>query len=120
MILLTFFSWWYTSGWSQEAKLLRNRFRVIANFFSVKTLLKTLFSPWRRIISYPGATLPEHLRAFGDNLISRMIGFVVRLGVLFGAAVVFLLLAIYSLLELVIWPLLPPASIGLLVFGLLQ
>ena len=57
----------------------------ILNNFSVIQLTRTLFAPWRRIITYPGASIDEKFKAWGDNVFSRMIGFVVRLGVLIAA-----------------------------------
>lgn len=118
MLILSFFSWWYSSGWKQVFDNFMPRIRNVANSFSVSQLLRTLFAPWRRIISYPGASLNDKMRAWGDNLFSRIIGFIVRLGVLLTA---FLTLAVVGLLtaaELIIWPLLPLAVVGCLIAGL--
>jgi hypothetical protein len=87
--------------------------------FSIRILLRTLFSPWRRIITYPGAGLDAKMRAFGDNLVSRCIGFTIRSFVLFAAAIAFILLGLLALLELVVWPLVPLAGVALIVKGLL-
>lgn len=87
--------------------------------FSTTILLRTLFSPWRRIITYPGAGLDARLRAFGDNLVSRCIGFTVRSFVLLAAAIAFLVIGAASIAEIVIWPLIPVLAAGLIVKGLL-
>lgn len=95
------------------------RLGAVADLFSVSQLLRTLFAPWRRIITYPGASLGERIRAWGDNVFSRSIGFVVRLIVLLAALVTSVVVALLTLVELVIWPLLPIAAPVLIVKGLL-
>lgn len=119
MIVLAFFSWWYGRGWREEVHSLAARVRKVNRSFSVQLLLKTLFSPWRRIMTYPGASLADHFRAWGDNVVSRAVGFFVRLIVLLSAGVAIGLVGLLSVAELVLWPLLPPAIIACLVMGVL-
>lgn len=87
--------------------------------FSAAQLLKTLFAPWRRIITYPGASLADRWKAWGDNLFSRIIGFVVRLIVLLAALVALTIVAVVTAIEMLLWPLLPLAIPGCLIAGLL-
>lgn len=119
MLMLSFFSWWYGRGWKTVFGSLRPRLRAVANNFSVAQLLRTLFQPWRRIISYPGASLQAKMQAKLDNLVSRAIGFVVRLGVLIGAVFAFIFVALFTILEVILWPLLPLAIPGCLIAGLI-
>ena len=119
MLILSFFSWWYGRGWQQVAKSLTSRVRGVANAFSVQQLLRTLFAPWRRIMSYPGASLGDRLRAWSDNVFSRVVGFVVRLLVLFTALVTVIVVAALTVIELVLWPLLPLAVPGCIVAGII-
>lgn len=119
MLAMSFFSWWYGRGWKEVLDSFGPRLSTMAAMFSVVQLLRTLFSPWRRIITYPGTSFPERVRAWGDNAFSRVIGFVVRLFVLLAAAIALLTVAIITILELVIWPLLPLAIPGGLVAGAL-
>jgi hypothetical protein len=86
--------------------------------FSLNILLRTLFSPWRRIITYPGASLEARLRAIGDNLVSRAVGFTMRVFVLLAAGLAFVILGVFSVAEIIVWPLVPLAAIGLIVKGL--
>ena len=118
MLVLAFFSWWYGRGWRQVAGSFR-RLRAVSQLFSVGQLLRTLFAPWRRIITYPGASLADKWRAWGDNLFSRMIGFVVRLIVLLAAAIALAIIMLLTALETILWPLLPLAIPGCLIVGLL-
>lgn len=117
--MLSFFSWWYGRGWQQVASSFRPRLRSVNEGFSVAQLLRTLFEPWRRIISYPGASLEEKVRARIDNLFSRGIGFTVRLGVLIVAFLATVCIAVLTLAEIIIWPLLPLAVPVCLIMGLL-
>lgn len=119
MLVLSFLSWWYGVGWQQVARNFGPRLGHIANAFSTRQLLRTLFSPWRRIVAYPGASLPERFQAGVDNLISRVIGFVVRSVVLMAAAVTLLLGIAFTVLEIAAWPFLPAAVPGLLIAGLI-
>lgn len=117
VMLISFFSWWYGPGWKQVFTNFGPRLVKVSQTFSVSQLLRTLFAPWKRIISYPGASLGDKLRAWGDNLFSRVIGFFVRLFVLLTALIIVALVAVVTAIELVIWPLLPPAIIGFLIAG---
>jgi hypothetical protein len=117
MLLTDFFGWWYGRGWGQIIASLGRRLGATAANFSVGQLLKTLFSPWRRIITYPGASFQARFRAWGDNLFSRIIGFFVRFFVLIGAAATLAVIAVLSLAEIIIWPLLPLAVVAFIVKG---
>jgi len=119
MLMLEFVKWWYGRGWAGALDSVKARAEALSDMFSVSILLRTLFSPWRRIITYPGAGLEAHLRAMVDNLVSRLIGFVVRVTVLVSAGIVFCLHIVISLVELVFWPVVPLAAIGLILWGLL-
>jgi hypothetical protein len=118
MLALAFFSWWYGRGWRDVATNIGPRLSGVAASFSVTQLLRTLFAPWRRIITYPGDNLSTKLHALGDNIFSRAIGFVVRLLVLLAALIVIIVTLVFSVAELVVWPLLPPAVPILLIMGL--
>jgi hypothetical protein len=119
MFMLDLVGWWYGSGWSGVLLATKRRLAGLAEAYSTKTLLHTLFAPWRRIITYPGAGIDAKLRAIGDNLVSRCVGFTVRFFVLLAAGVSFVFLCIVGLLELIVWPLLPLIAIALIVKGLI-
>lgn len=118
MLVASFLSWWYGAGWARVTRSLGSRLQAILDNFSVKQLLRTLFAPWRRIITYPGRSLEERFRALGDNLFSRAIGFVVRVIVLIAACVALFIIALLTLVEIVVWPLLPLAIPACLIAGL--
>jgi hypothetical protein len=115
---MAFFSWWYGNGWQQLLKNFRSRVLSVVDSFSVRQLLKTLFAPWKRIISQPGRSVEERFRAAIDNAFSRVVGFFVRLAVLLAAMFSLLIVIILGIAEIIVWPLLPIAIPGLIIAGL--
>lgn len=88
-------------------------------YFSTVALLKTLFSPWRRSAwSYPKAfDIGNFLETFFSNIISRVLGAIVRIGmILFGVVgelcVFLMVIGIFAL-----WLLLPFLIIAGFVYG---
>ena len=79
MLVVAFIQWWYGPGWKDAAGRLTAKIHETYLSFSVPSLLRTMFAPWRRITSPPGASLQDKLRAVIDNTVSRLVGFVVRL-----------------------------------------
>jgi len=119
MFMLDLVSWWYGSGWTGRLGSTRRRLAGLAEVFSIAILLRTLFAPWRRIVTYPGASIEARLRALSDNFISRCVGFTARFFVLLAAAVSFVGLCVFGVLEAILWPLLPLLAILLIIKGLL-
>jgi hypothetical protein len=118
MIALEILTWWYRQGWAQVAKNAEVRFFKVSHMFSVPILLRTLFAPWRRIVTYPGASIDAKLRAMGDNMVSRVVGFSVRAMVLFSAGVMLAITALLAAIQLLVWPLMPPAIVVFLIKGI--
>lgn len=122
MIMFLCLRWWYGAGWQWIWKsVLVERLIWVNEVFSTKDLLKTLFAPYRQ--TYAGkikGSLGDQLRAFADRSISRVIGAVVRLGLVFMAIIGSGLVTLVALITLIIWPflpLMPAASIVLAVMG---
>ncbi|MFA6190032.1 MAG: hypothetical protein WC711_00760 [Candidatus Staskawiczbacteria bacterium] len=75
----------------------QNYVLFVLNYFSLPTLLKSLFSPWRRYRwNYPkGFQIGEIAGTFLSNVFSRFLGFLMRivlivLGILLQVFVIFL------------------------------
>lgn len=107
MLAASFISWWYGAGWKLITKNVSRQMDGVLSSFSVPTLLRTIFAPWKRIVTPPGSGIAEQVRAMGDNLISRLVGFTVRLSALIAATVCMALIAVIGVIEVVLWPLLP-------------
>ena len=119
MLGLSLLQWWYGAGWASALDQAESRLKKAYRLFAVPLLLETLFAPWRRIITAPGAGLGAHIRAAVDNAISRIIGFIVRISVLFAALLVLVMTAIWSMIELAVWPLVPIAVLLLPILGII-
>lgn len=117
MLIGSFFTWWYGEGWKQILKSLDLRIKIIADFFSITMLARTLTAPWKQIISYSGTSLDSKFRAMIDNLFSRAVGFAVRSLVLFIAFLAIVAVGILTIVEMVLWPILPIAVPASLILG---
>lgn len=117
MLIVSFFSWWYVDGWKVISHKFKQLITNIDELFSVKLLLKTLFKPWKRIVTPPGNNLSAHFQSLIDNTVSRFIGFSVRIIVLCSALVSLILIAILGTLLILVWPLLPIAVVAFIILG---
>jgi len=119
MLVVAFLQWWYGPGWRDCGNRVTAKMRETYLGFSVPILLKTMFAPWKRIISAPGGGLQDKLRAMIDNLVSRLVGFMVRLLALIAACILMLLYSVGGALFLLLWPALPLIGPALIVGGLI-
>ena len=109
-----YFVWHYGDGMRRALGLARNAVLLPLHMFSIKELLQTLFSPWKQITSqHPRELLSaESLEAYWNNLISRVIGAIMRL-ILIALGLVFVAVAAVCAVALVVgWvtaPMLPVA-----------
>jgi len=106
-----FFTWWYGKGWLEAWLRIRQWITKVQLEFSIPVLLHTLFSPWKQIISFPGRSLGDKFRAALDNLVSRCVGFMVRLMVLITAVLLTVVAGLLGLVIAIAWPFVPAAFI---------
>jgi hypothetical protein len=119
MLAVAFLQWWYGPGWGDASRRLAHRIDETYLWFSVPILLRTMFQPWRRITTPPGTSLEQKLRALVDNLVSRAVGFTVRLLALLVATILISFYGIIGGALLVLWPLIPLLGPALIVAGVL-
>lgn len=120
MFLVGMISWWYGSGWKGQLGRVKERLQSTIAFFSIGQLFSTLFSPFRQIsagrVDGPLGTV---LRGVLDNLISRVIGAIVRLFTILGGVVILMLQLLFEGIILLIWLLLPVFPVaGLIVMAI--
>ena len=131
-----FIFWYYTEGLRSALALIGNFLRFVAHRFYIGGLLRTLFAPWKRDVSFRtwrGLHPMLFLSALFNNFIARFLGMCVRLAMLaFGMAIwVLVLMAgalgfvcyagapIFIIFGIVTLPFLPTLAIASVLFGTL-
>ena len=121
MLILGLISWWYLDGFKLFFLKLWAKLGDTADLFSIGSLLKTLFAPYRQIsANASGVSVDDKFFAFIDRMVSRLVGGVARLGIITVGIIVLLLQLVGSIFSLMLWPLMPLAPIlfvALFVFG---
>lgn len=101
-------SWWYLDGYKLFASKLWTKLGDTIDLFSIGSLLKTLFAPYRQIsANETGDSIDAKILAFVDRLVSRMVGGVARIMIVLCGIVVIAIQFVGSILSLLVWPILP-------------
>lgn len=121
MLVFRLIDWWYGAGFLVRLRGLGVRLGRTADTFSIGLLFRTLFSPFRQIdAGASGQGLSGMMSAFLSRLISRFVGFFMRLGlIIFGLAVLVAQLVfcvVVAVLHLAV-PLLPIGGAVMMVMG---
>jgi len=111
-------SWFYIKMPKKIIEGWRNFLLFVLYYFSIKLLLKTLFSPWRKYAeSYPrGIDIKKYLETFIFNTTSRVIGAIMRSFLIIGGVLCEFITFILGGIILLGWILSPV----LLIAGLLS
>jgi len=112
--------WHYGRGLKEYFGVAGNFLWFVAHFFSFKLLIKTLFSPWKRLgESYGnGLNLSRYAETFIVNTLMRAVGFFTRVIVLVLGLASYVLVLTLSFLGLLIWILAPAVVIGSIVLAI--
>lgn len=117
MLVIGFIQWWYGPGWRGAGQGILERVRTTYLNFSIPILLGTMFEPWRRIVTPSQGSVSMRMRAMLDNLISRFVGFGVRLSALLAAVVIIAFNIVVGGILFLLWPVLPLLSLALIAGG---
>jgi len=112
MAIVGFFLWWYGDGWLRQVRLARERIISFFDYFSIDLLIRTFFSPFRQISagSVQGP-IGLQIRAFFDQIISRVIGATVRgLTIVIGIVTITLTIIVEAI-RIVLWAVVPIAPL---------
>lgn len=108
MFLVGILSWWYGDGWLSRIKIMKERLASSSDYFSVGLLAMTIFAPFRQISAGTvGGSLSTKWHAFIDRTISRLVGAVVRIGMIIMGLFVMLFQIIFGIIYIVVWPIIP-------------
>lgn len=114
-VFIAYLKWHYTKGLQELFGVSRNFLWFVAHFFSFKLLLRTLFSPWRRMGESYGNMLSNFesfASAFVVNSMMRVVGFCSKIVVIAFGLVTYSVVFVFSLFILVIWLLAPIVVMG--------
>ena len=117
-ILLRWWQWYFFTMPKKIIEVWKNFLKFGLYYFSVPLLLTTLFSYWHKYKwSYPskGFDLGKILEAAFSNLISRVLGFIIRVPIIILGTVFDIFIFLAGFLFLFVWFFLPV----LLIFGFL-
>jgi len=119
-IILVFWRWYYGEAVKNVLNAWRNFIIFALNYFSIPLLLKTLFAPWKRDITRKprGLDIKKFLDYLAFNLISRGLGFLVRLVTILVGIVFLILVAVAGAIFFALWLVLPLILLGLLIFAI--
>jgi hypothetical protein len=118
--ILLFISWYYQDLPKKAFDFWKNFLWFWGYYFSLKDLLLSLFSPWKRVLlKYKkGSGISEWFSVLVINLFSRFIGMIFRLVLILVGLLFELLTFLFAILFFLLWPLFPFILIGLFAFGI--
>jgi hypothetical protein len=113
IIILDYLFWQYIEMPKRILRAWRNMLAFGFNFFSVGYCFKTIFSPWKKTIwTYPkGLDISGFLEIFFSNLISRILGFIMKVFVIFSSFIYEAFTLIIGASLLIIWLVMPIIAI---------
>jgi len=115
----TFVSWWYGEQLHRLLIFSKQFYIYLADLFSVKICLRTLFAPWKRdSAGYEGLSLQERFQVAIMNLSSRIVGALVKIFTLFTFLLIFCICFILSVISFLLWVLYPLILIAFVVYGI--
>jgi len=121
MFVVGLLGWWYTDGWKQRFTAARRHIERIYDYFSIDTLIMSLFSPFRQISAgQVGGSLSVKWQAFVDRTVSRCIGAVMRLLLVIVGCLALVGISLVGMISIVCWlciPILPLAGIVMMAIG---
>ncbi len=120
-LLVTHYTHWhYAEAPAGLFHVWLNFMRYTEQLFSIRLHAHTLFSPWHRIVDEPAKKydLEEYALSFVVNVMSRVIGFLLRTVLIITGLFVMALLGIAIIPTLLIWYAAPVVIVGSILTGL--
>ncbi len=124
MVLLSiakhYITWHYTRALREIWHVAKNLLWFVVHFFSLPQLFRAYFAPFRRITEERGRSFSfEDLAGYLIiNLISRLIGFILRSVIIVSGLLSLLVLCLGILILYILWLAAPVTVLGSLLLGL--
>jgi len=101
-----YFRWHYSQTLKKLGLAFTNLLIFIYHYFSISTLSKTLFAPWKRQLigkSRPGFHFDDILGTISFNIISRILGSIIRTITIISGIIILVLTFVFGLLSIFIF-----------------
>lgn len=117
---LSYIAWHYTVGWTDLIGFWRNIVWFFWHYFSIGLLVRSLFSPYRRMTErrQPGFVPSEVFDRIITNTIMRVVGFVLRLALIVLGVAALLLTSLLGVVSVILWSIAPAAPIASVLIGI--
>jgi hypothetical protein len=118
-VLPKFFSWYYVDMIFGLLKAWKNFLLFNMEYFSIPTLLGSLFSHWHKYYSPYGKIFEfwKNIESFVFNMMSRVIGGMMRIALIIIGLILELIILIAGIVVLFAWIILPALLVGGFLFG---
>ena len=113
--------WHFKKGPSHVITIWGNFLRFNIEFFSIKLLLKTWISPWKRLSqNYQGGivNISENIQILILNTFSRFLGFLIRTLVIIFGVLFTLLVFLTGIFAFLLWLFLPLILVAGIIFSI--
>lgn len=113
---MQFIFWHYSFGLKFYLYRYYSALSSVVHYFSLNLLIPTLFAPWKKLVisdNKKGFDIMEWLNVTSFNMVSRVIGAIVRIVLFFTGSIILLVILLFGSLGVFIWLLLPFISIGI-------
>ncbi|OGG65459.1 hypothetical protein A3I99_04485 [Candidatus Kaiserbacteria bacterium RIFCSPLOWO2_02_FULL_45_11b] len=112
--------WHYTKAFGEIAHISKNFFWFTIHFFSLPQLIRSFFSPWKRMTEERGDTFNfEDLAGFVIiNILSRLVGMMLRTSIIILGFIALLVVLICTIVTYVFWVMAPAALLVCLILGI--
>jgi len=119
-LIIRYFLWHYTKAFADFFRIWRDFFWFCSRFFSISTMFRTLFSPWKRISEERSGGIEGFFASLIINSIMRIVGFFMRSMLIIAGT--FSLVGVFMLgvFALIIWILAPIIILVAFVEGLVM
>ncbi len=103
-IVILFINWFFIKVPKDIFKGWINFLRFNLYYFSIGLLLRTCFSPWRGFVwKYPRGLSTKHFEVFFSNVLSRLLGFIMRILLIFIGIIAESIVFLTGIIVILLW-----------------
>ena len=119
-LLLIYLKWHFFDAAGELFRALRNILWFNYNYFSIGLLIRTYFAPWRKVTwDYGrGFEIGRFLFIFFSNVISRILGAIMRSFLIITGSIIQTVLFIAAILIFFVWIFLPLLIVISFIYGI--